>query len=199
MAAGNRRRMMGGVLQPRTSTRNWVISERKGGRGRELTSGNSTPQHLSTASWDDGNDGDDGNVVGHVPVVGSAVGWGHNQARRRVLRSRRRRRLGVPELDDDAAVGAAAATRGSPSGLLRVRRHALTILQPVPAFELMIEERRCRSISTMGASLAAVLAGIVVSCAAVVGPVVTVEGERRGYRELRVGQLERVGKGKRQT
>ena len=69
--AENCRRMIGGVLPPKTSTRNGGVSERKGGRGQELTAGNSTPQHLSTVSWDNENDGD---VVPHVSVVRSNVG-----------------------------------------------------------------------------------------------------------------------------
>jgi hypothetical protein len=71
MVAGNDMGMMGGSLQPRTSMKNGGVSERKGGRGRELTAGNSTPQHLSTASWDDENDR---NVIPHISVVGSDVG-----------------------------------------------------------------------------------------------------------------------------
>ena len=39
--------------------------------GRELTVGNSSPQDLSTVSWDNETDGD---IVPHVTVVGSAVG-----------------------------------------------------------------------------------------------------------------------------
>ena len=62
---------MGEVLRARTSMGNGWVSGRKGGRGRELTAGNSAPQHLSTASWDDENDG---NVIPHVSVVGSDVG-----------------------------------------------------------------------------------------------------------------------------
>jgi hypothetical protein len=54
-------------------------------------------------------------------------------------------------------------------------------------FEPVVEKRRDRSISTMEASLAAVLAGIVVFWAAVVGLVVAVERERQRYRERRVG------------
>ena len=71
MAERNCRRMMGGVPRPRTSMGNGMVRERKGERGRELTTGNSNPQDLKTVSWNNGNDG---NIVRHVPVMGSAVG-----------------------------------------------------------------------------------------------------------------------------
>jgi hypothetical protein len=71
MVAENRRRMMGGVLLPKASTGNGGVSERKGGRGRELTCGSSAPNDFSTVSWGNKNDG---NIVPHVPVMASAVG-----------------------------------------------------------------------------------------------------------------------------
>jgi hypothetical protein len=55
------------------------------------------------------------------------------------------------------------------------------------AFEPVVEKRRGRSIWMLRAALAAVSTGIVVSWAAVAGPVVAVERERRRYRERRVG------------
>ena len=98
MAAENRRRMMGGVLGPRTSTGNGGVSERKSGRGRELTSGSSTPHDLSTVSCDNETDGD---VIPTCPRRGLRRWGGPNRSRRRVSRGRRWRRLGPPELDDD--------------------------------------------------------------------------------------------------
>jgi hypothetical protein len=50
MAAENRRRRMGGVLRPKSSTGNGGVSERKGGKGRELTCGSRAPTDLSTVS-----------------------------------------------------------------------------------------------------------------------------------------------------
>ena len=71
VAAGNRRRAMGGVPRARTSIGNPGVSGRKGGRGRELIKGNSTHHDLRTVSRDNVNDGD---VIPHVSVVASAVG-----------------------------------------------------------------------------------------------------------------------------
>jgi hypothetical protein len=92
--------------------------------------------------------------------------------------------LGAPELNNNDTVGAAVAMRVSPSRRRRLRHHAPTILQPVPAFEVVIEKRRRRSISMLRVALAAVSTGIVASWAAVVGPVVAVERERRRYRGM---------------
>jgi hypothetical protein len=50
---------------------NGVVSERKGGRRRELTGGSSAPNDFSKVSWGKKNDGD---VIPYVPVVVSAVG-----------------------------------------------------------------------------------------------------------------------------
>jgi uncharacterized paraquat-inducible protein A len=61
------------------------------------------------------------------------------------------------------------------------------ILLPVPAFEVVVEKRRGRSISMLRAALAAVSTGIVASLAAVVIPIVVMEREGRRYRELRGG------------
>jgi hypothetical protein len=48
----------------------WGVSQRKSGRGRQLTGGNSAPYNFSRASHDNGNDGD---VIpsswGLLPVV----------------------------------------------------------------------------------------------------------------------------------
>jgi hypothetical protein len=71
MAVENHRSMIGGVLQPKTSTVNGGVSERKGGRGRELNFGSSAPNDLSMVSWGNKHDG---NVVPHVQVVASTVG-----------------------------------------------------------------------------------------------------------------------------
>ena len=69
--AGNRRRAMGGVPRARRAWEMGGVSGRKSGRGRELTAGNSSPQDLSTVSWDNQTNRD---VVQHVTVVSSAVG-----------------------------------------------------------------------------------------------------------------------------
>jgi hypothetical protein len=73
------------------------------------------------------------------------------------------------------------------------------ILQPVPAFEVMVGKWRHRSISMLGLAEAAVSTGIIISWAAVVGPVVALERERWRCGGMQVSQLEVVGKGKRQT
>jgi hypothetical protein len=92
--------------------------------------------------------------------------------------------LGAPELDDNDAVGAAVATRVSPSRRRRLWHHAPTILQPVPAFEVVVEKWRDRLISMLRVVLAAVLMGIAVFQVVVVGPVVAFE--REGWRYSRM-------------
>ena len=67
VAAVSRRRAMAGVPRARTNMGNRGVS----GRMWVLTRSNSTPHDLITVSCDNGNDED---IIPHVPVVASAVG-----------------------------------------------------------------------------------------------------------------------------
>ena len=78
VARGYRRKAVGGVTQAQMSMGNQGVSGRKGGKGRELTGGNSTLDHLRTVSRN------------MVVSAFSAV------CRRRVSRGRRQHWLGPP-------------------------------------------------------------------------------------------------------
>ena len=165
-----------GSPEPRTSMGNRGVSRRKGGRGRELTGGNSTHHDLRTVPRDNENDGD---VVPHVPIVASAVGAVPTSPAVEFREVGAGAGFDCQNLTTIATVGAAVVVGGPPSRRLRLRRRAPTIPRPDPKFEPVVGKRRAGSISTLTTPAAAVSPGIVVFVVVVVGGVVVEERERR--------------------